>query len=94
MLTNRKRKKKYPELKALWLGIFCDILGYFIIIPLIPSFIHLYKTTPFMIGFLVSVNALFTFLFAPLWGNASDKLGRKPMLIICQSGTTAVLRPG
>jgi MFS family permease len=85
----RRRKKKYPELKALWLGIFCDILGYFIIIPLIPSFIFLYNTTPFMIGILIATNALFTFIFAPLWGHASDKLGRKPMLIICQSGTTA-----
>ncbi len=86
---DRKRKKKYPELRALWLGIFCDILGYFIIIPLIPSFIFLYDTTPFMIGILIATNALFTFIFAPVWGHASDKLGRKPMLIICQSGTTA-----
>ena len=86
---DRKRKKKYPELKALWLGIFCDVLGYFIIIPLIPSFIFLYDTSPLMIGLLIATNALFTFIFAPLWGHASDKLGRKPMLIICQIGTTA-----
>jgi len=89
MATERRRKKKYPELKALWIGIFCDILGYFIIIPLIPSFIFLYNTSPFMIGLLIATNALFTFIFSPIWGHASDKLGRKPMLIICQGGTTA-----
>lgn len=88
-VIDRKRKKKYPELKALWLGIFCDILGYFIIIPLIPSFIILYHTSPLVIGLMIATNALFTFIFAPLWGHASDKLGRKPMLIICQIGTTA-----
>ncbi|MFX1340268.1 MAG: MFS transporter [Promethearchaeota archaeon] len=89
MATDKKRKKKYPELRALWITVFCDILGYFIIIPLIPSFITLYKTTPIMIGLLIATNALFTFIFSPIWGHASDKLGRKPMLIICQSGTTA-----
>jgi len=88
-VLDRKRKKKYPELKALWLTVFCDILGYFIIIPLIPSFIFLYDTTPFMIGLMIATNALFTFIFSPIWGHASDKLGRKPMLLICQSGTTA-----
>ena len=89
MAIDKKRKKKYPELKALWITVFCDILGYFIIIPLIPSFIHLYNTSPFMIGLLIATNALFTFIFSPIWGHASDKLGRKPMLIICQGGTTA-----
>ena len=89
MVTDRKRKKKYPELNALWLGVFCDIMGFFIIIPFLPTFIFLYDTTPLMIGLLMSTNAIFTFMFAPIWGRASDKLGRKPMLVICQFGTTA-----
>lgn len=89
MVTDRKRKKKYPELKPLWIGIFIDILGFFIIIPFLPTFIILYNITPFMIGLLMSTNAIFTFLFAPIWGRASDKLGRKPMLVICQFGTAA-----
>ena len=49
----------------------------------------LYDTTPLMIGLLLATNAIFTFIFAPIWGRASDKLGRKPMLVICQCGTTA-----
>jgi len=81
MVTDRKRKKKYPELKPVWIGVFIDILGYFIIIPYLASFIFLYKTTPLMIGLLMATNALFTFLFAPIWGRASDD--------ICQFGTTA-----
>ena len=89
MVTDRKRKKKYPELKPVWIGIFIDILGFFIIIPFLASFIFLYDTSPFMIGLLIATNAFFTFIFAPIWGRASDKLGRKPMLVICQFGTTA-----
>jgi MFS family permease len=89
MILNRRKKKKYPELKPVWIGIFCDILGFFIIIPFIPTFMVLYDMSPLMIGLLLSTNAIFTFLFAPIWGRASDKLGRKPMLIICQGGTIA-----
>jgi MFS family permease len=68
MVTDKKRKKKYPGMRALWITVFCDILGYFIIIPLIPSFINLYNTTPFMIGLLIATNALFTFIFSPNMG--------------------------
>ncbi len=88
-MLNRRKKNKYPELKPVWIGIFCDILGFFIIIPFIPTFMVLYDMSPLMIGLLLSTNAIFTFLFAPIWGRASDKLGRKPMLIICQGGTIA-----
>ncbi|MFX1257463.1 MAG: MFS transporter [Promethearchaeota archaeon] len=89
MLTNlrKKEKNKYPELTPLWIGIFIDILGFFIIIPFLPTFILIYDTTPFMIGLLMATNALFTFIFAPFWGKLSDNLGRKPMLAICQGGT-------
>ena len=86
-LMSKKSKKKYPELKALWIGVFIDILGFFIILPYLPMFMILYNTDPFMIGLLMASNAVFTFISAPIWGKASDHLGRKPMLVICQLGT-------
>jgi len=84
---NTKSKKKYPELKVLWIGVFIDILGFFIILPYLPMFMIIYNTDPFMIGLLMATNAVFTFISAPIWGKASDHFGRKPMLIICQFGT-------
>ncbi|TFG14397.1 MAG: MFS transporter [Promethearchaeota archaeon] len=87
----RKREKKtaksYPELNALWLGLFVDILGFYLIIPFLPSFIDEFNTTPFVIGLLLATNAVFTLFFAPLWGKISDRIGRKPVLIISQMGT-------
>ncbi len=82
-------KKKYPELTNLWIGLFVDILGFYIIIPYLPELIDLYKTTPFVIGALVATNAVFSLFSAPLWGRLSDKYGRKPMLLIAESGTCA-----
>ncbi len=85
--SNRKTSKKYPRLRAVWAGIFTDILGFFIILPFIPTFMKIYDVSPLMIGLLMATNALFTFLSAPIWGKASDRVGRKPLLIICQGGT-------
>jgi len=88
-MKRRERTKgnSYPELKSLWLGLFVDILGFYLIIPFLPSFIEIFNTTPLMIGLLVATNAVFTLFFAPLWGKISDKIGRKPVLIISQCGT-------
>ncbi len=91
-LPNRQTKKysiksKYPELSALWIGLFVDILGFYIIIPYLPSLIVTYNTTPVVIGLLLATNAIFTLFSAPMWGKLSDKFGRKPMLLIAEAGT-------
>ncbi len=84
----KRKRTKYPKLRPLWAGVFLDILGFFLIIPFLATFMVLYHTTPLMIGLLMATNALFTFISTPFWGKMSDRLGRKPMLIICQCGTT------
>ena len=81
------QKKKYPELTNLWIGLFVDILGFYIIIPYLPSLIKTFNTTPFVIGALVATNAVFSLFSAPIWGKLSDKYGRRPMLLIAESGT-------
>lgn len=78
---------EYPKLTPLWIGLFIDILGFYIIIPFLPTFIEVFETTPFIIGLLLATNAVFTLIFAPIWGNVSDRIGRKPVLLISQAGT-------
>lgn len=89
---NKKGSKKvikYPELKPLWIGLFVDILGFYIIIPFLPTFIEVFNTTAFVIGILLATNAVFTLFAAPMWGKISDKIGRRPVLLISQIGTFA-----
>ncbi|MHA2283395.1 MAG: MFS transporter [Promethearchaeota archaeon] len=76
-----------PKLMPLWIAVLIDILGFYIIIPFLPSFIEIYQTTPLMIGLLLATNAIFTLFFAPILGKLSDKYGRKPLLLISQAGT-------
>ena len=80
-------KRKYPELNNLWIGLFVDILGFYIIIPYLPSLMVTYKTTPLVIGLLLATNAIFSLFSAPIWGRLSDKFGRKPILLIAETGT-------
>ncbi|MHA1727658.1 MAG: MFS transporter, partial [Promethearchaeota archaeon] len=72
---------------ALKLSMFNDILGYSLIFPILPAVAIKYGSSDLFYGLMIAVNALFTFLFAPIWGKLSDRFGRKNFLIICQFGT-------
>jgi len=83
----KRIKTKYPQLIALWAGLFIDILGFYIIFPYLPSLMEIYNATPLVIGLLIATNAVFTLFSAPIWGRLSDKFGRRPMLLIAEAGT-------
>ncbi|MBY9007925.1 MAG: MFS transporter [Candidatus Lokiarchaeota archaeon] len=80
-------KSKYPKLQPLWFGLFTDILGFYIIIPLLPSIKETFNTDDIMMGLLVSINAIISLFSAPIWGKLSDKFGRKYTLFTAESGT-------
>lgn len=71
------------------LGItFIDILGFSILIPILPYYVKHFGATTISVGVLFAVFALCQFLAGPLWGNVSDRIGRKRVLVISQIGAT------
>ncbi len=64
-----------------------DVLGLTIMIPLLPFYAEKLGASPFQVGLLLAVYAAFQLFSGPLLGRASDKTGRKPMLILSQIGT-------
>jgi multidrug resistance protein len=71
------------------LGItFIDILGFSILIPLMPYYVQHFGAPPVVVGILFSVFALCQFIAGPVWGNISDRIGRKKVLIVSQIGAT------
>ena len=71
------------------LGItFIDILGFSILIPILPYYVKHFVASTVAVGVLFAVFALCQFLAGPLWGNISDRIGRKRVLIISQVGAT------
>jgi DHA1 family tetracycline resistance protein-like MFS transporter len=67
--------------------VFVDILGFSIILPFLPYFIAEFNASPVIIGFLLSSNAIFGFVFGPILSKLSDNYGRKPMMLISLGGT-------
>jgi len=71
------------------LGItFIDILGFSILIPLMPYFVKHFGAPDIVVGSLFAVFALCQFVGGPFWGNVSDRIGRKAVLIVSQIGAT------
>ncbi|MFW9929132.1 MAG: MFS transporter [Candidatus Thorarchaeota archaeon] len=84
---NNRKIFKYKNLMPLWIAVFIDILGFSLILPMAPYLAGLFHTTTFTIGLVLSVNAMFGFIFGPILGKLSDKFGRRPLLLISQMGT-------
>jgi MFS transporter, DHA1 family, tetracycline resistance protein len=71
------------------LGItFIDILGFSMLIPVMPYFVTHFGVSALVVGILFSTFSLCQFIAGPIWGNVSDRVGRKTVLIISQVGAT------
>jgi MFS transporter, DHA1 family, tetracycline resistance protein len=75
-------KKKLSPTLVIFLTIFIDLVGFGIIIPLSPYLSRVYGASPAKIGGLMAVYSLMQFIFAPLWGRLSDRLGRRPIMLV------------
>ena len=71
------------------LGItFIDILGFSILLPLMPYFVKHFGAPDIVVGGLFATFAFCQFVGGPFWGNVSDRIGRKAVLIVSQIGAT------
>lgn len=71
----------------IWLTVFIDLVGFGIIIPILPLYAERQGATPFQIGALLASYSLMQFIFAPILGSLSDRVGRKPVLALSLLGT-------
>ncbi len=67
-------------LLIIFLTIFIDLIGFGMVIPLLPFYAQEFHATPLEIGFLGASYSWMQFLFAPIFGSLSDKYGRRPVL--------------
>ncbi len=75
------------QLSVLFLAVFIDLLGFGIIIPIIPFLAIELGANSFTYGLLISVYSFMQFLMAPIWGKISDQLGRKIVILIGVGGS-------
>jgi DHA1 family tetracycline resistance protein-like MFS transporter len=67
---------------------FIDIVGFSMLIPMLPYFVTHFGASAYVVGLLVATFSFCQFVSAPMWGIVSDRIGRKSVLIISQIGAT------
>ncbi len=76
-------------LVPIFLIVLVDVLGFTIILPLLPFYSERLGASPTIIGALVSTYALCQLISGPILGQLSDQHGRRPLLLVSQAGTLA-----
>ena len=76
------------RLSILFLTVFVDLVGFGIVLPLLPLYADRFGASGTVVGVLVLSYSAAQLLFAPLWGRLSDRYGRRPVLIVGLLGST------
>lgn len=74
------------QLGIIFVTIFVYLVGFGIIIPIMPLLARDFGASALQVGLLMSVFSAMQFLFAPMWGRLSDRYGRRPILLFCLLG--------
>ena len=74
-----------PSLAIIFLTVFVDLVGFGLVLPLLPNYSRSFGATAFQVGCIMASYSLMQFLFAPAWGALSDRIGRRPVLLASTS---------
>ncbi|MEE9545479.1 MAG: MFS transporter, partial [Rhodospirillales bacterium] len=70
----------------IFLVVVIDLIGFGMIIPLLPFYAEYYEASPAVVGLLMATYSSTQFLAAPFWGRLSDRIGRRPVLLVSLAG--------
>ena len=76
---------KKPSLVVIFITILLDLIGFGIVLPLLPIFSQNYGAAGWMIGGIMASYSLMQFIFSPVWGRLSDRVGRRPIMLASTS---------
>ncbi len=77
------------SLLVIFLTVFVDLLGFGMVLPLLPIYAEQFTLdeSGVQLGLLMASFSAMQFLFAPLWGRLSDRIGRRPVLMVGLGGS-------
>ena len=77
-----------PSLLVIFLTVFIDLVGFGIVLPVLPLYGKDLGALGWQVGLIVASYSAMQFLFAPAWGRLSDRIGRRPVLLISTAGAS------
>ena len=80
-------KKSRSSLLILFSVVVLDLIGFGIVVPILPFYAEKYGANATILGLLLMSYAMMQFLFATLWGRLSDRIGRKKVLLLTMGGS-------
>ncbi|HLZ70521.1 MAG TPA: MFS transporter [Dehalococcoidia bacterium] len=86
-----ERRLRRSPLAIVYLTVFIDLLGFSIILPLLPFYAERFGATGAWVGTLLTAYAAVQCVSAPLLGRLSDRVGRRPVLLLSLAGSAASL---
>src|SRR5438045_2726067 len=70
------------SLLVLFLTVFIDLIGFGMVIPFLSFYAREYGASGVAVGAVVGIYSIMQFFFAPVWGRLSDRIGRRPVILI------------
>lgn len=88
MARRRSERKPFPPgYGIIWSTVAIDLVGFGMVTPILPQYAERFGMSGATIGMLFASFSLAQLVFAPVWGRLSDRIGRKPVIVISLFGT-------
>jgi len=71
---------------VIFFTVFIDLIGFGIVVPLVPMYSRIYGASGWLIGAIIASFSAMQFIFSPIWGRLSDRHGRRPILLLSTAG--------
>jgi MFS family permease len=75
-----------PSVGIIFLTVFIDLVGFGIVVPMVQVFSRHLEASWLEIGLILAAFSAMQFVFAPIWGRLSDRIGRRPVLLVSTAG--------
>src|SRR5206468_1180567 len=85
--TVSSRMMRRSPLVIIFLTVFIDLVGFGILLPLLPYYAESLGASSLQVGLLSTSYSLMQFLFTPVWGRLSDRYGRRPLILLSLAGS-------